>query len=238
MYCVQCGVRLAEGELVCPLCHTEAVHPTLGKNEGKRQYPADRHPTPVVSPWGTLFILTALFLLPIIITPLCDLRVHGELTWSYYAIFGTVLGYIVFVLPQWFKKHNPVIFTPCNFAAIAAYVLFVDLYSGAPHWFMPFAFPLIVSVAIIVCTYVTLSHYVKRGRLYVYGGVTLAVALFILMCEFLVVWNFDVPYYGWGIYPCVVLSLLGISFFLIAIIRPLRESLEKKIFLEPPSNHS
>ena len=234
MYCIQCGVKLAEGETTCPLCGTKVYHPELGNNKGARPYPDVRPETPVISAWGSQFILTVLFLLPIIILPLCDLSVHDRLTWSPYAMLGTLLGYILLVLPHWFQNKNPVIFIPCDFAAIGLYLLFIDLYSGATHWFLPFAFPLLLSAAMIISAVTALRRYVKGGALYVYGGMCLAFAIWVLMSEFLIVWNFPVPYYGWGLYPCIVFALLGISLILIAIIRPLRESLEKRLFIEPP----
>ncbi len=234
MYCIQCGVKLAEGERVCPLCQTEVSHPKLGNNAGERPYPAVQAENPVVSPWGSQFVLTVLFLLPIIITPLCDLSIHDKLTWSPYAMLGALLTYILVVLPFWFQNKNPVIFIPCDFAAIGAYILFIDLYTGAPHWFLPFAFPMLLSAALIISAIITLLRYIKGGRLFIHGGGWLAFAAWILMAEFLIVWNFPIPYYGWGIYPCIIFAIIGLSLILIGIIRPLRESLEKRFFLEPP----
>ena len=235
MYCVKCGVKLAPGETVCPLCQTVVYHPELGNNAGTRQYPSVRPDAPVISPWGSQFLLTMLSLLPIIITPLCDLSVHDRLTWSPYAMLGTLLFYVLFIFPYWFQNKNPVIFIPCDCAAIGLYLLFIDLYTGPPHWFLRFAFPLLLSGALIISAAITLRRYVKGGRLYVYGGVCIAFAVWVLMSEFLIVWNFPIPYYGWGIYPCIVFTLLGLSLILIAIVRPLRESLEKRFFIEPPT---
>ena len=235
MYCVNCGVKLAEGERVCPLCQTEVYHPTLGTNAGERSYPTERIPPNRVSSWGSLFIITLLFVLPLIITPLSDIHVFGQMSWSWYVVLGTVLGYVIFVLPMWFSHPNPVIFIPVDFAGAALYLLFVDLYTGGSYWFLPLAFPLTLGLGAIVCTAVTLIKYVKRGKLYIFGGASIAVSALIAMTELLIVSFFDsVTFVGWSLYPSLVLLLLGLSLILIAIIRPLRESLEKKFFLQPP----
>lgn len=235
MYCVSCGVKLAEGERVCPLCHTEVYHPTLGNNQGERSYPTERIPPNRVSSWGTLFIITLLFVLPLIITPLSDIHVSDRMSWSWYVVLGTLLGYMIFVLPMWFTHPNPVIFIPVDFAGVALYLLFIDLYTGGAHWFLPLAFPLTIGLAVIVCTAVTLIKYVKRGKLYIFGGALIAVSLLIAMTELLIVDFFDsISFVGWSLYPFLVLTLLGLSLILIAIIRPLRESLEKKFFIQPP----
>ena len=235
MYCVNCGVKLAEGERVCPLCGTEVYHPTLGNNGGERSYPTERIPPNRVSSWGSLFIITLLFVLPVIIAPLSDIHVSDAMTWSWYVVFGVILGYVIFVLPMWFTKPNPVIFIPVDFGASALFLLFVDLYTGKTHWFLPLALPLTVGLAVIVCTAITLLRYVRKGKLYIFGGAIIAAALLIGVTEFLIVRLFDkVSYIGWSWYPALVLFLLGMALILVAIIRPLRESLEKKFFLEPP----
>ena len=235
MYCVNCGVKLAQGEKICPLCQTEAYHPTLGDNSGERSYPTERIPPSRVSSWGSLFIITLLFVLPIIIAPLSNIHISESMTWSWYVVFGTLLGYIIFVLPMWFSHPNPVIFIPVDFGATALFLLFVDLYAGQTHWFLPLALPITIGLAIIVCTAVTLLRYVRRGKLYIFGGSIIATALLIALTEILLVRLFEtVSYIGWSWYPALVLFLLGLALILVAIIRPLRESLEKKFFLEPP----
>ena len=39
MYCVKCGVELADGESKCPLCGTTAYHPDVPVTDAKPPYP-------------------------------------------------------------------------------------------------------------------------------------------------------------------------------------------------------
>ena len=39
MYCIKCGVKLADSEKKCPLCNTVVYHPDLQQNEVKPLYP-------------------------------------------------------------------------------------------------------------------------------------------------------------------------------------------------------
>ena len=39
MYCVKCGVELADGEKQCPLCGTRVYHPDIQTNEAFPPYP-------------------------------------------------------------------------------------------------------------------------------------------------------------------------------------------------------
>ena len=44
MYCIKCGVELADSERVCPLCGTRVFHPDLPCGQGEPPYPPDEHP--------------------------------------------------------------------------------------------------------------------------------------------------------------------------------------------------
>ena len=72
MYCVNCGVKLADTEKVCPLCGVVAFHPDILRPEGERLYPPVP-PKQQLSPWGAMIVVTTLFLLPLLITLVCDL---------------------------------------------------------------------------------------------------------------------------------------------------------------------
>ena len=44
MYCVNCGVNLADTEKKCPLCETEVYHPVIKQGEVQKLYPSGRMP--------------------------------------------------------------------------------------------------------------------------------------------------------------------------------------------------
>lgn len=41
MYCMNCGVKLGQGEEKCPLCGLPAYHPNLKRSPGPSLYPAE-----------------------------------------------------------------------------------------------------------------------------------------------------------------------------------------------------
>ena len=85
-------------------------------------------------------------------------------------------------------------------------------------------------LALIVTTPVTLRRYVKRGRLYVYGGTTMAVGGWLLMMELLMGYTFGLPFIGWSVYPMLVLALFGGLLIYLGIDRAAREMMERKLF--------
>ena len=231
MYCIRCGVELADSEKRCPLCQTLVFHPELTRPEGEPQYPADLYPAPQERPFGQLLIITMAFLLTGMITTLCNIQIRGHITWAGYVIGGLLMGYVVIVLPFWFRNPNPVVFVPCNFAAIAGLLLYVNFATNG-NWFLSFALPVTGAAGLIVTAVVALTRYIHRGRLYIYGGASILTGGLMLLIEMLL--NVTLGrkiIFLWSPYPFLALALLGITMLIIAICRPLRESLRKRTFL-------
>ncbi|MBQ9544600.1 MAG: zinc ribbon domain-containing protein [Clostridia bacterium] len=231
MYCVKCGVELADSEKKCPLCGTVVFHPDLGTNDGPGPYPPKIGPEEKFSPSGILFVISVLMLLGALITLICDIELNRRVIWSGYSVFGLILFYVVFVLPFWFKKPNPIIFVPVDFACVILFLLYVDLKLGG-RWFLSFAFPVTGGAGLIVTAAVTLARTLGRGRLFITGGTLIVTGAFCLLAEFLA----DITFIGavnfnWCFYPLTALCLMGSAILVIALVPPLRESLRKKLFI-------
>lgn len=231
MYCINCGVKLADTEKQCPLCGTAVFHPAISRPEGESLYPPERYPSVQVSPTGARVILLVLFLLPILICLQCDLLISHGITWSGYVIGGLLTLYVSFVLPGWFRKPNPIIFVPCDFIAVGLYLLYIDLATGG-GWFLSFAFPVTGFIGILVTAVVTLLRYFPKYMLYIIGGAFIALGAFMLLMEFLMVITFDkLQFVWWSLYPLTALTLLGGTLIFLAICRPARETMERKLFI-------
>lgn len=230
MYCIKCGVKLAASEKKCPLCGTVPYHPELVREEGQPLYPNDSLPPKEVRPKAVQAVVLVLFLMPLLITLLCDLRINRTVTWSGYVIGALVVSYVVLALPGWFEKANPVVFVPCGFAAVGLYLLYINLTTDG-NWFLSFAFPLVGGVGLIITAMVTLLRYVRRGQLYVLGGGAMAFGLFAPVVEFLLNLTFNRSFVGWSIYPLVALVLLGGLLIYLAINKAARETMERKLFI-------
>lgn len=230
MYCVNCGVKLADTEKQCPLCGVAAYHPDITRVEAEPLYPRERLPAHQVSSRTAQIVATTAFLLPILITLLCDLQISGGVTWSGYVAGALLTGYVIFVLPYWFHKPNPVIFTACDFVTIGLYLLYIN-FAVDGDWFLSFAFPVTGGVGLIVTAVVTLLRYVRRGALYVIGGAMMVLGAFMLLMEFLMCITFALRFTGWSLYPLVALVLLGGMLIFLAINRSAREKMERKFFI-------
>lgn len=229
MYCVNCGVKLEDSEKHCPLCGIICYHPDIQRPNGQALYPKSQYPVQKVRPSGILGAVTSIFVLSILVMLLCDLQLNGGLTWADFASGAVALLYVCLVLPFWFRKANPVIFVPCGFAAAAAFLLYIDLRLQG-GWFLSFAFPVTGGLCLIVTTLVTLLKYLRRGKLFIYGGCIIGLGFFAMLIEFLMYVTFAYTVIGWALYPFAVFLLLGGYLLFLGICRPARESMERKFF--------
>lgn len=231
MYCAKCGVKLDDSLAVCPLCGTRAYHPDIERKLADGQYPREQYPQKQNRTLVGQVILSILFLLPLLIVPLCDIQINGQVTWSGFVIGAVGLGYVALVLPTWFAMPNMVIFVPCDFAAAALYLLYVNHATGG-NWFLSLALPVTGGIGLIVTAVVVLCKYVPKGNLYTFGGACIALGGFMVLIEWLINLTFALPaFFGWSLYPLIVLVILGGVLIYLAINPTARETLERKIFL-------
>lgn len=231
MYCVKCGVELANSERVCPLCGTRVYHPNLPQPRGERLYPPFEETGEQFNARGVLFVVTALCVIVAAMSLLIDLKTAGCVVWSGYAIGGLITVYIIAALPLWFTRPNPVVLVPCDFAAATLYVLYIDLATGG-RWFLSLAFPAAGMACLLSTAVVVLMRYARRGWLFIFGGALMLGGVFLSVLELLIAFTFGWPLrLNWSPYPLTGLFLLGLLLLLVAICRPLRESLKKKFFI-------
>lgn len=231
MYCAKCGVKLDDSLAACPLCGTRAYHPDIDRTPTDGSFPREKYPALAKRSFLTQVVFTVLFLLPLLIVPVCDFQFTGQITWSGYVIGAVLLGYLIFVLPTWFRKPNMVIFVPCSFVGVLLYLLYIDLINHG-GWFLSFAFPVTGGIGLITTAVVVLVKYVPKGSLYTFGGAFIALGGYMVLVEWLMDLTFQIEKFaGWSLYPMIVLVIFGGLLLYLAIHRPAREALQRKTFI-------
>lgn len=232
MYCIKCGVELAESEKKCPLCGTVVFNPELPRPDGAPPYPVYNPDTiDNVKRSGIMFVITMLCLLPIVLVLLCDRQINGRIVWSGYVVGAVIVLYVAVILPLWFEKPNPVIFLPANFAAAALYLLYINCATQG-HWFLPFALPICLGACAIITATAALLRYLRRGYFFIFGGAFILTGLYNMLIEFLLNVCFKLHEgFIWSIYPLAVCALLGVTLIVIGCSGELQKSLHKKFFI-------
>ena len=148
-----------------------------------------------------------------------------------FALGGAALLYVMVVLPLWFRRPNPVIFVPVDFAAIGLYLLYINFATGG-HWFLTFAFPVTGAIGLLVSGTVALLHYLRRGQLFVIGGALILGGGVTVLIEYLLNLTFHVGrVFFWSVYPLSAGVVLGVTLLVVGFCNPLRRSLHRKFFL-------
>jgi hypothetical protein len=230
MYCVQCGVKLADSEKRCPLCGLDVYHPQLQLPSGKPTYPPVPPAGKSLNVKGALSMITFLCLLVCGALLFCNLKINHEFSWSAYAMGGIGFLYVVTVLPWWFQKPNPVVFVPLSFAtAMGLLVLINGMTQG--DWFLSFAFPCFGGIALLITAVVALCRYLKRGRFLVFGGAFIALGCFMMLIEFFGHLTFGGNGFSWCFYPLGCCCAVGIFLLVAGCSTTLRDWLKRKLFL-------
>lgn len=231
MYCIKCGVQLSEGQKSCPICNTKVYHPDFINDNIDSTYPTGEFKSEEFNRKGILFVITIFVLLTSVLCTVFDISISGKIFWSGFVSGGLILTYVTLILPLWFKKANPVIFVPSSFAVAISYLLYINLVTGG-NWFLTLAFPAALSFCIILTTLITLLKYIKKGKLYIFGSFMIALGIWCSLLELFIHITFDgLDLVYWSIYPLMTLTVIGLMLIVIAIVKPLKESLRKMFFI-------
>lgn len=229
MYCVKCGVKLDDSLERCPLCGTPVWRPEETSDPARSFsgiYPQKQQNERM----AIVSFLTVLSLLASFIVLRICLRLYGGIGWAGYVILGIALGYVLFLLPLWFRRPNPVVFLPIDHLAIGGYLLYICLRTGG-RWFLSFAFPVLGMSCLLLTALVALLKYVRGGRLFIIGGWIIAVGGLSILMELFQHITFGSRMFTWSLYVVSTCFAFGLFLILAGTIRPLREYLERRFFL-------
>ena len=225
MYCVKCGVELADSERKCPLCSTPVYFP--GLEPSAKPYPEFTDKVEKFNPRGIYFIASFFILISMVISVMCDIALDGWDGWSGVVVAASLLFYVIVILPGWFPRYITEVFVPSDFVAIALFLFYLNYYLGG-QWFFTFALPITAMVALVISALAILMRHFKRAALYIFGGAFIALGIVSVFIEiFLGITFKGTVSIVWSEYPLAALALMGIMLILIEIIKPLKESMER-----------
>ena len=227
MYCVKCGVRLQEGTERCPLCATPVWNPEETTEE--RGYPDTLPRAHRESDLPGAVAFTVICAIAVLVTLTACFKLYGALRWGGFVVLGIALFYVVAVLPRWFRQPRGEVFVPVDHAAISLYVLYICLKTGG-HWFLSFAFPVILASCALSTAMICLLKYVRGGRLFIFGGFLILLGGFTVLVEFFEHISFGTEMFRWSLYSLTSFGAAGVFLLIAGMIPALRQGLEKRFF--------
>ena len=231
MYCIKCGTQLSDGQTICPICETKVYHPDFDIPKDKSTYPKKEFKSEEFNRKGFMLAITIIFLIPMFLPVLLELSWHQTIEWSGYVLGGVVLFYVSLILPSWFKHPNPTIFVPVSMATAILYVHYI-CWEADGDWFWSFAFPISISLTAIVSALATLLHYLKKGKLYIWGGFLVAFGAWTGLMELLMrrAFGITVDIY-WSVCTFALFFIIGMLLVIVEIVKPVKESLRKIFYI-------
>ena len=91
--------------------------------------------------------------------------------------------------------------------------------------------PLVGALCVIFTALVALIKYVKKGKLFIFGGCLIALGAVMPVMEMLMNYTFQRKFVAWSVYPFTALVGVGLYLIFLGIYRPAREIMERKFFI-------
>lgn len=215
-YCVNCGVKLADSEKVCPLCDTEVQNPKQPRAEPVKRPYSDRVDTIIerVDRKFGVWLASMVLLIPAVVTLISDLMTSFSISWSAYVVGACIVVYFLILFPLLFKKPLPYLFIAVDVLVVLMYLLLIDYLTGGSSWFLTLALP----VTLIAALFVTLTVFVLRLKdypdLYKAAAILSGIGILCVALELVLNAHHGLPLRpGWSLFtlaPCLVLSAMMI----------------------------
>ncbi len=147
-YCINCGVKLDDNLITCPLCGTPVIDPKTLRprsenlilqkpvSEGSSWEISDILTQPLIHKVSqkTAAISTITLLIPIITTLVWDILTSNAITWSFYPILSMLYFWFAVFFPSLFKTGRRMSFI-LNFGiATTIYLLLLDGFIPPVTW--------------------------------------------------------------------------------------------------------
>lgn len=183
-YCIDCGVKVVDNSISCPLCQRELDYPE-SKKKILPYYPKDRgkiiflkvkKTNPIVVSLITFFT-TILSIIPLGIDIISD----GQVTWSLYTTSTFIYLYITGLLIALFLGRGFIIYTCINLNT-ALYLFILDSISPGANWFTKYALTGFIFLQVISLL-TALVVRILSSRLLRSSIIVLSVGIFLIVLD-------------------------------------------------------
>ena len=230
-YCVNCGVRLADSEKICPLCSTPVINPNEKKEE-RDQTSAYPDSVEKFRPLNKKFIIKLLWLGVFIVSGivlLLDLLTNGRVTWSAYVFGGVAYAGAILTFLSVRSKH--LMFLCCGISTLLLLYL-IAWRSGGIRWFIELALPVTI-IYFAYSEFCWLSISKKNSNPFFKTSLCLlAFSLTLIGTECVIDYFVEKTVsLVWSLYAATPFAVVGLALLAISLNKKLMEDIKKRSFL-------
>ena len=232
-YCVNCGVKLEESLVKCPLCNTPVYHPDMNpEKKVKSPYPEERGTVEKVRRTDIAILLIVLLGSTALGCGILNAFVYTKSLWSLYVITACAV-ILLFCLPVLLYRKLPVvIMTMIDGGALLLYVYMVAEVNHGIDWFRGIAVPVIWLGTVLAAIFIYLKQHVSKSILFTAMLTVIGIAIFCVGI------NVSVIYYleqkidiTWSAVVLVCAAIITVSLITVMRISRLREEVRRRMHL-------
>lgn len=232
-YCVNCGVKLAESEKICPLCSTPVINPNAGQREYYAPYPSRvEHHAGAVNKAFVALLGIFILLIPISVGLIFQIISGFEHTWPIYVYGGCAIAFFAVLFPLYFKKPHIYIYLVVNGVSTALYALLIAaLGGGVLSWYLPLALPIIALIFTVTAVCVLICRIKRLGILPKTAIVLYIVAAATVLLEvILAISAYNAFRLVWCWYVLAVLCIIATVLFIINSRPDFADQIRRRLF--------
>ncbi len=232
-YCVQCGVRLASYEKVCPLCGTPVVNPNP---QEKKDVPRFVDNIDIsnqnINHHFITNMITTLLAVPIIITTVIDLFINHRLSWSLLVTGAEIIFWFFVIFPLRHSLKNTWLYGLIDSLVVALYILLIALMTNGLDWYLKIALPLLVMSCVFIVIDIFVFKREKANKIWIFGSFLTNFAWYLMGINLITHkaarGYFDIT---WALWPGIPLFTFGLFFVIISKSSNISDWLRRKLFI-------
>lgn len=230
-YCVNCGVKLEESLVRCPLCNTPVMNPNLlDKEKPESPFPKEKgHIEPIKNKdviWLYSLVLIALSASCVLL----NIFIYDSTAWSLY-ILGACIVLWVLAMPIFLYTNQPIyVSLLLDGLAVTLFLYLISIDSPGNGWFIELGLPITVSATVIAILVAFLqrriSSSILASALYVATGLSIQC----ICVELLIHWYLErTPYLTWSAIVLCAGVIIDVAIITTLSQKRLRNAVRKRL---------
>lgn len=241
-YCVECGVKLAQSERVCPLCNTRVVNPNeTGNASAERPYPHNvEEQIRGLNRRELAWLVLVFLLVPVGATIMIDLLTGPErfaFTWSIYVAAAGAMLCIWTLPPVLFPKLNAYVAISLDSLAVAGLLSVIAWRLDDWNWCLWLGIPIALLAGLTVGIMVAIIRAKRLRALTRASMCCVQLAILIVLIEIVIQFFshrsffFGWKLFDWSIYAAAPLIFIALLLFFISRKAGLADELKRRLFV-------